>query len=412
MTRHPAQALQLGRALALLLLWLLAASASASHYTAEQKLTLVEAIGHRLQRSAVAFGADFHQWPTFVAKHQPAIDEANNEKELEEALRNALAEFKLSHLSLFSPSSSKLSRQGKRTGLGISIRLQDNPQGLFVTYVLPYSPAWLCGIQKLDILLSIDGQPITAIEQLAGEVGDRRELTWRRGDQILSGIAEYGPFPTAARSSMLWIANDVALIRVTSFQRHYYDIAAINRFFREARDARAIVLDLRNNRGGLAFFSRHLASKFGNRNDLFSLKVDKRRLRKAMAQLGDDAPSLATLANAAKKVRPLPCSRNYKGKVVVLVDNLSASGADMLPAYLKAHNKAIVLGDTTAGALQLARTFPLPYGFRLYAPIAELLTPDGLRLEGQGLEPNVKLDYRQTADDAYLLRRALELIAP
>ncbi len=399
---HPLAGLALWAAL------LTATGVFGADYSAAQKARLVAAIGDRLERSAVAYGTDFRQWDALAAKREAELAQAATAQEIESALDMALNELNVSHLSLFSPETRQLARRGMRAGLGISIRESDD--GLFVTHVVKGSPAWRCGIRKLDTLIAIDGVRIENVEQLAGTIGSRRALTWRRGGTTLQGEAVYAVFPIAEKSSMFWIRGDVAVIKIESFQRPYYDLAAVNRYFRAARSAKAIVLDLRNNRGGLSLHSRHLASKFASCHDTFALLVNKPRYRQAVRESSEFPPPLGPLAQAAKRVHPLPFSRAYRCQVVILVDGLSASGADIFPAFMRETGRAVVIGEPTAGALQLARAFRLPYGFRLYAPIGELLSPQGARLEGRGLEPDVKLDFRAISDDEVALRTALQTI--
>lgn len=381
---------------------------SASGLSEDQKERLIERIGARLERSAVALGTDFTDWPALVEQHQLAIAEATTETEVESALNAALQEFELSHLCLFSPTTAKYQRNGLRSGIGISIR--EVEEGLFVTYVIENSPAWRCGIRKLDTITRIDGVPLVDVTQLYGSIGDVRTIDWINNGQPRQSQLRYEPFALADESSMKWLTSDVAVIKIQSFQYRFYKMGRVNRYFRQARDAKAIIIDLRNNRGGLSLYSQHLASKIVARDQPFALRINKRRLQRLTQRNGNEEPSLAELVEIAKCARPLPFSRPFSGEVAVLVDSLSASGADIFPAFLQECGRATVIGETTTGALQLARSFRLPYGYLLYAPVAEILTPAGERLEGRGLTPDITLDFRQTADDDVILQTALQAL--
>ncbi|MBK1878650.1 S41 family peptidase [Pelagicoccus mobilis] len=354
-----------------------------------QKRKLVEAVGKRLEQKAYAFETDFSLWEQYAAQREEEIRQANSKEELAKVLGEALDEFDLSHLGIFAPSTVKLRRAGKRSGMGITIHPLEQGGGL-ISYVLSDSPAERCGLQKGDVLETIDGDPLTDLKQLAGTIGQERAIAWRRGENRMSGKIVYASFSLSEPSSMKWITPDVALIRIQSFQYRFYKLARINRFFRESKNAKAIIIDLRNNRGGLSLYSRHLASKLSSSRDTFALLANKRY--------------------SQKKLHPLPFSNPYQGQVIVLTDSLSASAADIVPAFVSESGRGTVIGEKTSGALQLARSYPLPYGFRIYLPIAEMLTPNGNRLEAKGFPPEIELSLENTINDDQIIRIALDQI--
>lgn len=384
---------------------LTAVEASPKSVDADQKQTLIKAIEKRLERRAYAFSTDFSQWPEFVGKHKEAIHAAGTEAELATALNAALGEFDLSHLALRSPKGGALARKGKRLGIGVSLRRVE--QGIFITHTIKGSPAWKAGIRKGDTLTHIDGELLTDVSQLKGTLGQVRSISWIRDERNCESELRYEAFAISERSSMQWLSSEIALIRIHSFQYGFYNAARINRFFREAKNAQGIVIDLRNNRGGLSFYSRHLASKIANGKTVFGRRAKRRHQR----PVGRKDASLEELAEHARDIRPLPFScRPYEGKVVVLVDALSASAADIFPAFAQENGLATIVGERTSGALLLARTFRLPGRFQLYAPIAEILTPEGRRLENAGLEPDVKLSFEDASNDDLIYALAKELI--
>lgn len=385
---------------------LLATPALADGLASEQKERLIGAIGRRLEQSAYAYGTDFSEWTNHVDDFRDRIDSSDTNKELAEALQDALERFDLSHLSLFTPERARLYRKGKRMGVGVSIQKID--EGIFVTSVLRNSPAWQAGIRKLDTITKIDGEIIKDIEQLRGEPGDEREIEWIRDDITYEACVKYHSFELAERSEFYWITEEVAVLRVQSFQYRFYKIARINRYINRAREARAIIVDLRNNRGGLAFYSQHLASKFVNRKSVFSKKINRKKHRKAVKLTGNNNPTLDQLSEYSKITRPTVNLRPFKGELIILTDSLSASGADIFPASMKENGRGTIIGEKTSGALQLSRSFDLPYGFRLYTPVAEILTPDGNRLEGNGLDPDVLLSFEEAANDRIIFDKALE----
>lgn len=378
--------------LSLILTLDITAESRESELSETQKQKLVEAIGKRLNQKAYAFETDFSSWAEHAENQAQEISEAKTKRELATVLASALDEFQLSHLGLFAPSTAKLRRSGKRAGVGVTIHPLEQGGGL-ISYVIANSPAQRSGLQKGDVLTHIDDTPLTHIKQLAGTVGQIRQIRWKRGESELSGKIEYETFLGSEPSKMRWLSDEIALIRIQSFQYRFYRLSRINRFFREARNAEAIILDLRNNRGGLSLYSRHLASKLSKPKTIFALQANKRRSEKGF-----------------KKVHPLPFSKAYRGKIIVLTDSLSASAADLVPAFVSETGRGIVIGQKTSGALQLARSYPLPYGFRIYLPIADMLTPKGNRLESVGFTPDIELSLEETINDEKILAVAIDQI--
>ncbi|MBC2607656.1 S41 family peptidase [Pelagicoccus albus] len=367
-------------------------SRGADELDSSQKERLIEKIGAKLDSKAFAFDTDFSRWRDFTTEDQALISEAKTKKDLAKALNHSLRKFEISHLGISAPSAVRERRAGLRTGIGITIHPLD--EGGFVSYVLPLSPAKRTGLEKGDIIETIDGEALKDLGQLAGVNGQKRILGWKRGSRKMSGEVTYAPFPLFEESSMTWLNEDVAIIKIQSFHYKFYKANRVNRFFRQARKAKAIIIDLRNNRGGLSINSRHLASKISRQKETFARIYNDRSKR----------------SKSGKSTHPLPFSRPYKGKVVVLVDSTSASAADIFPAFVSESGRGTVIGQRTSGALQLARHLPLPYGFRLYVPISEMLTPKGLRLEAEGFPPDLELTLEQTVDDEYIFEKALQQI--
>ena len=83
--------------------------------------------------------------------------------------------------------------------------------------------------------------------------------------------------------------------------------------------------------------------------------------------------------------------KNYKGNIVVLIDNLSHSAAELFAAALQENSRAVVIGEKSAGAALPAVTQVLPSGAIFMFPIANFKTPKGNLLEGIGVKPDVEI---------------------
>ena len=84
--------------------------------------------------------------------------------------------------------------------------------------------------------------------------------------------------------------------------------------------------------------------------------------------------------------------------MVVLVDEYSASGSEVLSGALQDHGRAIIAGKTTYGKGSVNELIRLKDGSAIYLTVARWLTPDGHLIEGQGIVPDIEIDL--TGDDA------------
>jgi len=164
-------------------------------------------------------------------------------------------------------------------------------------------------------------------------------------------------------------------VRVLRFDQ--FDQASLDWLGDNLPDAssKGLVLDLRRNRGGLSWVARKVAGQF----------LPPGAMTARMITHGRERPE----KTAREK-------RRFEGPLVVLIGPASASAAEVTAAALRYHHRAVLIGGETAGAVLLSQAFPLPDGGQVMVAIADVLTPDGRRLEGVGVGPD--LPVAQTLD--------------
>lgn len=219
----------------------------------------------------------------------------------------------------------------------------------------------------------------------------RQELTITR--ELLKGqtisIGKNFPekhleFETASYS------DDIGYVRFSQFAFPVIDkfCNAIGQF----KDKKGVVIDLRGNTGGL------IAAAIGLSGMLSDQPVD---LGTSLYKYGSE------------KMTGAPKAKNYKGRVVFLVDETTASAAEMFAVSFQDSGRALVVGEKTSGATLPSVVTDLPTGAVMQYPIANYRSSKGAFLEGSGVSPNfvVSLDRKTlTAGTDAQLEKAFALI--
>jgi carboxyl-terminal processing protease len=160
------------------------------------------------------------------------------------------------------------------------------------------------------------------------------------------------------------------------------------------RDADAIVIDLRGNPGGLGALAMGIGGHF----------LAERLSLGTMRTRGDSLEFVVnpqTVTQDGRRVEP------YAGPVVILTDPLTASTSEIFAGGLQGLGRATVMGESTAGQALPALLVPLPNGDLLLHAVADFSAPDGSRIEGRGVQPDVAIPPRRAAyyetDDPLML---------
>jgi carboxyl-terminal processing protease len=152
-------------------------------------------------------------------------------------------------------------------------------------------------------------------------------------------------------------------------------IQTINDFIDANRNSDAIVIDLRGNVGGIGGMVMGMAGHFvNNRASLGKMKMRDNDLNFVAFPRTLDSHNHST--------------NNFRGKLAILVDNISLSSSELFAAGLQELGRARVFGEKTGGQALPAVSDRLPNGDLLYHPLADFNTPKGRRLEENGVVPD------------------------
>lgn len=315
-------------------------------------------------------GAD---WPAARARHRPAALNATSDAELYAALNALLGELRDEHTRALSPQEVAQFRRrqsnllGFRTGPGA-----DRPGARRILAVFPGSPAALAGVQPGWILVTADDRPpgdVLGLGKLADGQLVRCDFLDALGRPLRLELRArrlvYPPVRDARR-----LAGDVLLLSFDSF-----DLPAARWLRAELKrhpPTGGLILDLRDNVGGEA---RALAAILA---EIFPSRAAIGRVR-----------ARGETRTAPRRSPRHPAAAHYAGPLAVLVSDYSASAAEILAAVVQHERRGTIVGASTPGNVLVCVRWPLPGGGELQLSVYDYIGPDGRRLEGRGVTPDL-----------------------
>jgi carboxyl-terminal processing protease len=297
------------------------------------------------------------------------------------------------HSTYVDPETYALSRddfEGHFSGIGATVSREGD--WIVIVRPLPDTPAERAGIEAGAIILEVDGEPAEgwsvqqAVTRIRGPLGTEvtLKLRYRDGteqevtverDEIAVSSVSTDPIGGVLIDSEGEPVDDIAYIRIRSFTRATPQELETAIAEAEAAGVRGIVLDVRSNPGGLLQETLAVADMFLDEGTII---VQRHR---------DGSEQVAEARQGT--VTDLP--------MVVLQDEFSASGAELLAAALQENGRAVVVGTRSFGKGSVNHVRELSNGGAVYVSIARWLTPDLNQIEGRGILPDVEVET--TLDD-------------
>ena len=301
------------------------------------------------------------------------------------------------HTNYIDPESFSMAQsdlRGTFQGIGTTISLKDD----YVIIVSPFdgSPAQKAGLKNGDKIISVDGDDAKgwstekAALRIRGPEGSKVTLEIQSvdSDNIRSVvlIRDNIDVPSISlvnaldKSENIYdndgnIVKDIGYIRIRSFTESTPDELKKALETKENNGVKAFIIDVRANPGGLLDETLQIADMFLNEG-IITIQVDKNK--------NED------ISRASKgTVTNLP--------VVILQDEMSASGSELFAAALQGNNRAIVIGATSFGKGTVNTVKKLSNGGAMYISTARYLSPTGQVIEKLGVEPDIKANV--TIDD-------------
>lgn len=406
----------------------LAAFSSAQTLTPEAKDGLIKTLNQRVTQFAFVPGKDFSNFPTLLETIKPQVDAANTPSEFAAVLNGALAKFGVSHMSVITPDAARARATGGTVGIGIQLEIVD--KGIKLLAVYPNSPADKAGLKPGETIISVDGVKPTSRDALAGEVGKSFKVGVEGVDGKKREVTITKAFFSTRQPETLTWHNSVAIVRIPTFdglsQRGKeptgYSSENVDKVMKEAMPkAKFMILDLRNNPGGVVMNMLSFAGYFIPSATPMGSFVNRSSSQQFVKETGNKPDNLVEYLKWDKSpVRPFGRKDRFNIPVAVLVNGGTGSAAEMVAAGLRDTMGARVFGTKSIGMVLASIISPLDpmgtprdkqTGFQVIVPIQDYITSKGLRLEGNGVKPDVTITAEATKDNDPVVKAALAWIA-
>lgn len=264
---------------------------------------------------------------------------------------------------------------GIYNGIGIRMYLEAEDNSIVIKEVFEGSPAEAAGLLPNDKIIKVAGKNVsgndfTIVSSLvAGEKNTEVEMTiFRPSDKTTYEFTLTRGNITYPTVNFRMLDNEVAYIQITKFEEltHAQFKTALEKS--EAYHAKGIVLDLRNNPGGLLRIAKDIVDELIPEGIIVSTK-DK------------NGKSIEYYAD--KNYTDIP--------MVVLINSRSASASEVVAGALKDYGRAKMIGETSYGKGVVQTVIPLSDGSALKLTTSQYFTPSGVCIQGIGIEPDVQI---------------------
>ena len=285
------------------------------------------------------------------------------------------------HSSYMNPKTYKdmqVQTKGEFGGLGIEVTMEDGV--IKVVSPIDDTPAARAGVLPGDIITHLDGEPVLgltlaeAVDKMRGPANTEIKLTIRRGNKE--------PFDVVVKRDVIKVESvrsraldDIGYVRVTSFteQTDQGFKKAVEKLKSDMGSGmKGLILDLRNNPGGLLDQAIAVSDDFLDKGEIVSTRGrNSDDVQRTNARPGDIAEGLP---------------------IVLLINGGSASASEIVAGALQDHRRAILLGTRSFGKGSVQTIIPLPGHGAMRLTTARYYTPSGRSIQAKGIDPDIVVE--------------------
>ncbi len=285
----------------------------------------------------------------------------------------------------------KENTEGNYVGIGITVNLTED-ENMLINQVFEGSPAKESGLKEGDKITKVDGVLVNlenyqdVVSSIKGEEGTSVKLTIYRESENktfdVDVIRRNLDVPTVEHKML---EDNIGYIKINQFDGVTYD--QFNEAFNNLSSADGLIIDLRNNPGGLLVTVNKITDMLVPEGNITYIedKNGNREYHKSDA--------------------------NYYNKpLAIIVNENSASASEVLTGAVKDFGVGKIVGETTYGKGVVQNTFNLTDGSGVKVTIAKYYTPSGVCIDGTGIEPDYKVENPEDNSQDLQLEKAIEVV--
>ena len=283
---------------------------------------------------------------------------------------------------------------GNYVGIGIYMT-QDRDGNVVVLLPIEGSPAEEAGLKTGDIITKVNGEECIGMElnlvanKVKGEEGTTVDLEILREGEIISKTIERRTVEIKTIENKI-LDNNIGYIEILSFDSGCSNKIELILNDYINRGIKSIIIDLRDNGGGVVSEATDIADLFLENNSNIMIEFDNN---------GN------TIITKSKKESIISSDI----KIVILTNENTASAAEILVGALKDNNIAEIVGTKTFGKGVMQELVPVSSGGALKLTIREFCTPNGNKINKEGIEPDIEIEDNEETHEDEQLQKAIEM---
>ncbi len=277
----------------------------------------------------------------------------------------------------------KIETEGEFGGIGIEITIKDN----LLTIISPLddTPAYNVGLKAGDKIVKIEEEItrdltlLEAVKKLRGKPGTKVNITVLRESEkkLLDFTITRSIIKIDSIKKVEIIDNDIGYIRLIEFQEKTHKELETSLRDLERKKIKGLILDLRNNPGGLLDSSVEVAKKFLENGKVIVSTKGRVETQNFMFKSNNKKPHL-----------------DYP--MVVLINGGSASASEIVAGAIKDHQRGIIMGTKSFGKGSVQTVVPLSDGSAVRLTTSKYFTPNGHSIHGSGIVPDIVVEYKES----------------
>ncbi|MGH9342422.1 MAG: S41 family peptidase, partial [Terriglobia bacterium] len=377
----------------------------------KERTEVFENVRKAVAKKIFAPGFDPKEWVRLCEAHRERILAVETVEEFEAEVRALLAELKISHITFFHRSLLKIPPQ-YAIGATFQPEQVNGASHWMFQDVHEGSPPHMAGVQPGDLLLEIEGNPVAPPEPPAFRMGGFCEVGIERLNGERTAVKLGVPLPSSKWHPIVrprlvsWSRPQpgIGLLKVTGFPGQVgIDVAKeIDHAISELKGCDRLIIELRGNpgggAGGLRLMSYTTPGKIPVGYSITQKRAAKGFKKERLPRFGKipsrkiglfplllrHAFSDRSIVTVTEGLGPQP----FHGRIVLLVNQHTASAAETIAGFTKENKLATIVGTKTPGQVLGGTGFKMGHGFVLRIPVVTFHTWSGYKLEGKGVEPD------------------------